>query len=251
MTENKYKRGKIYSIRCYKTEDNKFIEVPNYLYIGSTCNELYKRFFSHKQTALDNNEKCKSKLYECMRETFADYRFIWKIELYENFPCNSKNELEKREGEIIRKLKPFLNSNVPGQKTKEELEELKKIYKKKATINKKNKIIDILENNEKYKNIIDEIKKIIGFENKTTVTRNNINNCKDLLTEKREDIYNICGISKVKRGTADLDFKKTLSLLNIIYNFYNKQIKGDINNYNKKKKIYNSYEIIEFPNNYE
>ena len=72
MTENKYKRGKIYSIRCYKTEDNKFIEVPNYLYIGSTCNELYKRFFSHKQTALDNNEKCKSKLYECMRETFAD-----------------------------------------------------------------------------------------------------------------------------------------------------------------------------------
>jgi hypothetical protein len=26
----------------------------------------------------------------------------WYIELYENYPCNSKNELCKREGEIIR-----------------------------------------------------------------------------------------------------------------------------------------------------
>ena len=45
------------------------------------------------------------------------------IELYENYPCNSKEELNKREGEVIREI-GTLNSNIAGR-TKEEY---KKIY---------------------------------------------------------------------------------------------------------------------------
>ena len=90
MSDEKYKNGKIYTLRCYKTEDNKFIDVSNYIYVGSTCNPLYKRFYMHKQAAFDSN-KYKSKLYETMRETFFNYNYIWKIELYENFPCSSRN----------------------------------------------------------------------------------------------------------------------------------------------------------------
>ncbi len=50
MTDNKYKNGKIYTIR-YKNDDN-------LIYIGSTIQPLYKRFADHKLNA--NYEKHKS-----------------------------------------------------------------------------------------------------------------------------------------------------------------------------------------------
>ena len=34
------------------------------------------------------------------------------LELYENYPCNNKKELERREGEIIRQFKADINYNV-------------------------------------------------------------------------------------------------------------------------------------------
>ena len=167
MSDEKYKNGKIYTLRCYKTEDNKFIDVSNYIYVGSTCNPLYKRFYIHKQAALDSN-KYKSKLYETMRETFFNYNYIWKIELYENFPCSSRNELLKREGEIIRLLKPFLNSNIAGRK--EKTGEGKQVDKIKTKERIKNK----LEIDEDIKNVFEEIKNKIGFEKNLIVERKEI-----------------------------------------------------------------------------
>ena len=49
MTDNKYKNGKIHTIRFY--DDN------NLIYVGSTIQSLYKRFADHKRRA--NNEKKK------------------------------------------------------------------------------------------------------------------------------------------------------------------------------------------------
>ena len=42
----------------------------------------------------------------------------WYIELYENYPCNSKEELLKKEGEVIR-LIGSLNSRIAGRTEKE------------------------------------------------------------------------------------------------------------------------------------
>ena len=95
---------------------------------------------------------------------------------------------------------------------------------------------------------IEEVKEILNinysFEN-VKITRDNINNCKDYLTEKREDIYKVFNIPKDKQGTADLDFTSTLKILNTLFNNWNgSQIKGDVNNYNKKFRSYSLYEVF-------
>ncbi len=67
IKNDKHKNGKIY--RSYKTENNDFIAILNYCYVGSTCTPLYKRFYMHKQCTF-NETVFKSKLYEYMRNTF-------------------------------------------------------------------------------------------------------------------------------------------------------------------------------------
>jgi len=84
-----YSKGKIYTIRN-KNNDN-------LIYVGSTC----KHYLSDRM----GNHRCHYKknpntmFYEIV-EDWND----WYIELYENYPCNSKDELTKREGEVIREI---------------------------------------------------------------------------------------------------------------------------------------------------
>ena len=93
-----YNNGKIYTIRSYKTE--KF-------YIGSTCQELCRRFSKHK-TAYLHNIKITSRL---LFEHGDSY-----IELLENYPCNNRDELNKREGELIRQYKNnCINCAIPNR----------------------------------------------------------------------------------------------------------------------------------------
>ena len=74
MTDNKYKNGKIYTIR-YKNDDN-------LIYIGSTIQPLYKRFADHKLNAnYEKHESYNMLLYKQLRETNID---DWYIELYED-----------------------------------------------------------------------------------------------------------------------------------------------------------------------
>lgn len=150
------------------------------------------------------------------------YVEMWQDKFKRSNISNSKNEILK-----ILGLKTFDD---------QKMNEYQKYNKKDID----NKIFRL-----KY---IEEVKAILNinytFEN-VKITRNNINNCKDYLTENRQDIYNIFGIPKDKQGTADLDFTTTLKILNTMFNNWNGSlIKGDINNYNKSKKIYNSYEIF-------
>lgn len=133
-----YQNGKIYTIR-YKLNNN-------LIYVGSTVQPLCKRFNRHIKNSYNEKETCK--LYTMMRET-NDYN-NWYIELYENYPCNNKEELCKKEGEIIR-LIGTLNMYIAGRTLQDYKQE------KRIEINNKNKeyynkIKDIKE--EKNKQII-------------------------------------------------------------------------------------------------
>ena len=104
-TITKYSKGKIYVIRNNEDDD---------LYVGSTTQPLSKRFYDHKQSMRD--EKCmNSCVYKKMNELGLKNFYI---ELYESFPCQSKEELLKREGEVIREI-GTLNKQVAGRKYKE------------------------------------------------------------------------------------------------------------------------------------
>jgi hypothetical protein len=98
-----YKNGKIYTIRSYKTD---------MFYIGSTTQSLSKRLSKHKQDFLRYKKgKYKSKLSSFQIIELDDAY----IELLEECPSNSKLELEKREGELIRLHKDScVNINMSG-----------------------------------------------------------------------------------------------------------------------------------------
>ena len=79
---NKYERGKIYKI-VDNTNTN--------IYIGSTTQTLKERLSKHK-----NNLNCRSR--EIINN--GDYDIV----LIENYPCESKKELETRERYFIESM---------------------------------------------------------------------------------------------------------------------------------------------------
>jgi hypothetical protein len=108
-----YQNGKIYSIRTPHTEK---------YYIGSTVKLLCKRLTQHKSDAKLNKNitKCHSLIHLGFDDVY--------IELIENYPCNSKEELNRREGELIRQFKDQLvNYRIEGR-TREEYAEDNKDY---------------------------------------------------------------------------------------------------------------------------
>ena len=125
---DKYKNGKIYTIRC--KNDNTLI------YVGSTVQPLFKRWHQHKSNI--NNTNDNMLLYKKMRETNIE---DWYIELYEEFSCENKEQLNKREGQIIREI-GTLNKRIEGRTPKEYRDSNKElISEKKKIYNKNNKEI--------------------------------------------------------------------------------------------------------------
>jgi hypothetical protein len=108
MTEidERYKRGKIYTIRC-RYDDS-------LVYVGSSIDNLAKRFAGHKADS-------KRKSYPLYNHINDDWE-NWYIELYEDFPCDNKEQLRKREGEVIREI-ATINRNIAGRSRKEYYEE--------------------------------------------------------------------------------------------------------------------------------
>ena len=121
-----YQNGQVYTIRC--KSDNTLI------YVGSTTQPLAKRWGGHKVDSL--NERCQNRLiYKTINNNWDD----WYIELYEEYPCENKQQLNRREGEIIREI-GTLNSKISGitlqesiklsyEKHREKIKERKKIYR--------------------------------------------------------------------------------------------------------------------------
>jgi hypothetical protein len=97
-----YSKGKIYKITSSQTES---------VYIGSTCNSLERRLWSHKKNYdLWKNEKygyCSS--FEIVK--FDDSI----ITVVEEFPSTTKLELHTREGEIIRNTENCINYRIAGR----------------------------------------------------------------------------------------------------------------------------------------
>ena len=104
-----YSKGKIYTIRFY--DNDKLI------YIGSTIQNLAVRLGGHKR-----NFTCS--LYQYIHDNYeGDFKCCY-IELLEPFECTNKNELDKREGEIIRQYKAddnyiVINKCIAGRDAKQ------------------------------------------------------------------------------------------------------------------------------------
>lgn len=128
-----YQNGKIYKIWSLMT---------NNIYIGSTTNDLPHRFSRHFYAY-----KCNSRLL------FEEVGFEnCKIELIEYYPCNSKLELEKREGELQREYKEFIvNRKISGRTQQEHYEDNKERIKERVKkYSEKNKDKILKKQNEKY-----------------------------------------------------------------------------------------------------
>ena len=105
MSSKSYGNGKIYKILNH---------IDDKCYIGSTTQSLSKRMGKHR-IDMKNSIKCNRMLYKHMIEHGTEQFYI---ELVENYPCQSVEELRKREGELIR-LYGTLNKAVAGR-TREE-----------------------------------------------------------------------------------------------------------------------------------
>ena len=71
-------------------------------------------------------------LHQKMRKSDINDQYI---ELYENFPCDNKEQLNNREGKVIREI-ATLNKNIAGRTIKEYYEQNKEniLEKKKNAI---------------------------------------------------------------------------------------------------------------------
>ena len=106
---NRYDRGKI-----YKITDIGY----NKCYIGSTCEKLSKRMERHRKdycSYLNNTLKTWTTSLELFKEYGKDNL---KIELIENYPCESKEELLRREGYFIQNT-DCVNRCIAGRTPKE------------------------------------------------------------------------------------------------------------------------------------
>jgi len=109
------------------------------LYIGSSCAMLAKRRYEHKCFTHKLTDKS-TPLHRYINENVPD---MWnnqelRIEQIEKFPCADKNELNRREGILIREMTPLCNKNIAGRTQAE----YKKIYREsnKDKINESQKI---------------------------------------------------------------------------------------------------------------
>jgi len=89
-----YRNGKVYAIRSRSR--------PDLVYVGSTTVSLSVRMGKHRNPS----NGCRSKQVVDVGDSY--------IELIEACPCASKEQLLKKEGEIMRSME-CVNNNIPGR----------------------------------------------------------------------------------------------------------------------------------------
>ena len=130
IVDKRYENGKIYIVKC--KYDNSLI------YVGSTIKTLEERFSRHKY-----DKNCI--LYKYVNGDWHN----WEIKLYENYPCKNKYILEKREGELQKKI-TNINLCIAGRSKSEHYQDnFEKLlnYQKQYRNNNSDKI---LRNKKKY-----------------------------------------------------------------------------------------------------
>ena len=110
-----YSKGQI-----YKVVDNGL----NMCYIGSTVQKLCKRMAQHRKDFkryLDKSDRKNTSIFEIFQKYGVENcKIVW----IEDCPCNSKKELEAREGEI-QKENDCVNKYIAGRSSKERYEDNK------------------------------------------------------------------------------------------------------------------------------
>ena len=101
-----YQNGYIYKLWSLQTED---------IYIGSSTTDKRLRLSLHKS---NYNRFLQGKKKYCSTSSNIVKYPDCKIEIIEKFPCNSKSELEKREGQIQRAT-DCCNKYIAGRSHKE------------------------------------------------------------------------------------------------------------------------------------
>ena len=150
-----YQKGKIYKLFSVSNED--------LIYYGSTIRTLNQRLQMHiSECKNDKIRHCKSELVIAA----GDY----KIELIENYPCNSEVELNRREGEYTKANK-CVNKLIAGRTRKEYYEDNKeyiKEYNKEYNKDNKEKIAE--QKKEYYENNIEKRKEQMKAYGKVKIT---------------------------------------------------------------------------------
>jgi hypothetical protein len=173
-----YSKGKIYTIRC-KTNNE-------YVYVGSTCKTLSQRIAGHRHHSKHFLLKC-----FILRLKIGT---IGNIELHEDYPCERKEQLAKREGKITRQI-GTLNQIVAGRSIEEWKNEgggeKRQIYHKSYREINKEKLSD--DKKQYYINNKDERVEYFKLNNYRKEHKNEIHK------QKREEIICNCGC-KTSRG---------------------------------------------------
>jgi len=118
---SKYQSGKIYKIVCNITEQ---------IYIGSTTQPLNRRLSQHRSYSKKHSEGIKNRF--CTSHHIikgGDYH----IELIENYPCDTKKELNRREG-CVQLNTVCVNRIIAGRTSKEWAEANKELIQEKNKI---------------------------------------------------------------------------------------------------------------------
>ena len=194
----RYQRGKIYTVRCYDDDTA--------IYVGSTIQPLSTRMAKHRS---QNSILC-----EYVNGNWKN----WYIELYEEYPCNNKQLLEKREGEIIR-LIGNINKNIAGRTNKEYREDNKEKIKQYWRDNKDKKYEKNKRYRESHKEQLKEKKKQYCEANKekkaeTDKKYREANKEKIADKEKQKAICDHCGCEITKRALNV--HKKTKKCINFV-----------------------------------
>ena len=103
MLENNkdFKNGRIYCIRNTINDD---------IYVGSTTQALSKRMTYHRRAA-----KCKKTMHYMLYSKINELGIkIFYIELIEYYPCESLEQLRRKEGHYIREM-ATLNHKIAGR----------------------------------------------------------------------------------------------------------------------------------------
>jgi hypothetical protein len=118
--DNRYQNGKIYIIYSIDSPDS----LP---YYGSTIQTLNQRKKNHESEYFGYLRGVSTYIssYEVIK------RGNYDIKLVVDYPCGSKKELERREGEFIRK-NTCVNIRIEGRTSKEYREDNKQVIKEKA-----------------------------------------------------------------------------------------------------------------------
>ena len=98
--ENKFENAKMYCI---------LNSIDDAVYVGSTCQTLSQRMTKHRHNTKSRPNSMK--LTQKMQEQGIEHFYI---ELLEEYPCENKDQLMKKEGEWIRKI-ATLNEKVQGR----------------------------------------------------------------------------------------------------------------------------------------